>query len=37
VLDWCDGFYNHDRRNASAGMMGPINYENTAAPDREAA
>jgi putative transposase len=37
VLDWCYGFYNHDRRHTSAGMMSPINYENTAAPDREAA
>ena len=33
VLDWCYGFYNHDRRHSSAGMMSPINYENTAAPD----
>ena len=37
VLDWCYGFYNHDRRHSSAGMMSPINYENAAAPDREAA
>jgi putative transposase len=37
VLDWCYGFYNHDRRHSSAGMMSPINYENTATPDREAA
>ena len=37
VLDWCYGFYNHERRHSSAGMMSPINYENTAAPDREAA
>ena len=37
VLDWCYGFYNHNRRHSSAGMMSPINYENTAAPDREAA
>ena len=37
VLDWCYGFYNHDRRHSSAGMMSPINYENTAALDREAA
>jgi transposase InsO family protein len=37
VLDWCYGFYNHDRRHSSAGMMSPINYENTAASDREAA
>ena len=37
VLDWCYGFYNHDRRHSSAGMMSPINYENNAAPTREAA
>jgi putative transposase len=37
VLDWCYGFYNHDRRHSSANMMSPIHYENTAAPDREAA
>jgi transposase InsO family protein len=36
VLDWCYGFYNHDRRHSAAGMMSPINYEN-AVPDREAA
>ena len=37
VLDWCYGFYNHDRRHSSADMKSPINYENTAAPNREAA
>ena len=40
VLDWCYGFYNHDRRHSTIGMMSPINYENTrmtTAPDREAA
>lgn len=37
VLDWCYGFYNHQRRHSSAAMMSPINYENTAASDREAA
>ncbi|MCA0179283.1 MAG: IS3 family transposase [Actinobacteria bacterium] len=37
VLDWCYGFYNHTRRHSSAAMMSPINYENAAAPDREAA
>lgn len=37
VLDWCYGFYNHHRRHSSAGMMSPVSYENTAAPDREAA
>ena len=37
VLDWCYGFYNHERRHSSADMMSPVSYENTAAPDREAA
>lgn len=37
VLEWCYGFYNHHRRHSSAGMMSPANYENTAAPSREAA
>ena len=37
VLDWCYGFYNHDRRLSSAGMMSRIDDENTAPPDREAA
>ena len=36
VLDWCYGFYNHDRRHSSVGLMSPINYEN-AALKREAA
>jgi transposase InsO family protein len=37
VLDWCYGFYNHDRRHSTIGMVSPITYENTAAPDRAAA
>src|SRR3954449_11485567 len=37
VIDWCYGFYNHHRRHSAAAMMSPINYENTAGPDREAA
>ena len=28
VMDWCYGFYNHDRRHSSADMKSPINYEN---------
>ena len=36
VLDWCYGFYNHQRRHSSASMMSPITFENTA-PDRDAA
>jgi len=36
VMDWCYGFYNHQRRHSSAAMMSPINYE-AAAPNREAA
>ena len=37
VAEWCYGSYNHERRHSSAGMMSPVNYENTAAPSREAA
>ena len=37
VLDWCYGFYNETRRHSTIGMVSPITYENTAAPDREAA
>ncbi|GCD88027.1 IS3 family transposase [Nocardioides sp. LS1] len=37
VLDWCYGFYNHQRRHSAAAMMSPISYENTVAPNREAA
>ena len=37
VMDWCYGFYNHDRRHSSADMKSPINNEQTAAPNREAA
>ncbi len=37
VLEWCHGFYNHTRRHSSANMMSPINYENAAARDRDAA
>ena len=38
VLDWCYGFYNHDRRHTAADMMPPATYEqHAAAPDQEAA
>lgn len=30
VMDWCYGFYNHQRRHTAAGGMSPINYETTA-------
>jgi transposase InsO family protein len=36
VIEWCYGFYNHQRRHSSAAMMSPIDYETTA-PSREAA
>ncbi|MGB0970449.1 MAG: IS3 family transposase [Mycobacterium sp.] len=37
VFDWCYGFYNHQRRHSTIGMVSPINYENAAATDRKAA
>ena len=36
VIEWCYGFYNHQRRHSSAGGLSPINYE-TIALAREAA
>jgi transposase InsO family protein len=27
VIDWCYGFYNHQRRHSTVNMMSPINYE----------
>jgi putative transposase len=30
VLDWCYGFYNHQRRHSAAAGLSPINYEITA-------
>jgi len=37
VLDWCYGFYNHDRRHSTIGKASPIAFENTALPDRDVA
>jgi putative transposase len=36
VIEWCYGFYNHQRRHSAAGGLSPINYE-TAALTRDAA
>ncbi len=36
VIDWCYGFYNHQRRHSAAAGQSPINYEN-ATLKREAA
>ena len=36
VIDWCYGFYNHQRRHSAAAGLSPINYE-TAALNRAAA
>ena len=36
VIDWCYGFYNHQRRHSAAGMTSPATSE-TAALNREAA
>ena len=36
VIDWCYGFYNHQRRHSAAAGLSPINYE-TAALTRDAA
>ena len=30
VIDWCYGFYNHQRRHSAAGMKSPASYEITA-------
>lgn len=31
VIDWAYGFYNHQRRHSAAGMMSPVNYEQSTA------
>jgi transposase InsO family protein len=36
VIDWCYGFYNHQRRHSAAAGLSPINYE-IAALNRDAA
>ncbi len=36
VIEWCYGFYNHQRRHSAAGGLSPNNYE-TVAVTREAA
>jgi putative transposase len=36
VIDWCYGFYNHQRHHSAAAGQSPINYETTAL-NREAA
>jgi transposase InsO family protein len=36
VIEWCYGFYNHQRRHSAAGGLSPTNYE-TAALTRDAA
>jgi putative transposase len=36
VIEWCYGFYNHQRRHSAGGGLSPINYETTAVT-REAA
>jgi putative transposase len=30
VIDWCYGFYNHQRRHSAAAGLSPVNYETTA-------
>ena len=36
VIDWCYGFYNHQRRHSAAAGLSPVTYE-TAALTRDAA
>jgi transposase InsO family protein len=37
VTDWCWGFYNHERRHATNGLISPIQYETQNAVWKEAA
>ena len=37
VIDWCYGFYNHDRRHSTIGNISPVTYEQTTASSQEAA
>jgi len=37
VIPWCEDFYNQTRRHSSAAMMSPIDYENAASIQPEAA
>jgi transposase InsO family protein len=37
VMDWCYGFYNHQRRHSAADLKSPIDYENAAALNPSAA
>ncbi|GAA4470852.1 hypothetical protein GCM10023094_00450 [Rhodococcus olei] len=37
VLDWCYGFYNRRRRHSTIGMVSPINCENAAISEPNAA
>lgn len=36
-MDWCYGFYNHQRRHAAAQMKSPIDYEKDATLNPRAA
>jgi putative transposase len=37
VMDWCYGFYNHERRHSTIGNIPPVMFESMTAPDRDAA
>lgn len=36
VIDWSYGFSHHQRRHSTIGMTSPINYDQAAAPNRDA-